>query len=487
METQDVEVRGLVPHEKNPRLDAAQVEDLATSIREHGIQVPLVAAPQIGTDHLVVLAGHRRLTAALQLGIDTVPVQVREDLTDARDQLAFMATENIHRDQLSPIEEAQLFQDMLDLGWSQADVAKHTALPRKRVAERTRLGKLSEEAGEKVHRGQISIEDALVIAEYSDDPESAEKLEQAVGTYNFDWELSRAKQRREHEAMLKAARQTIRKAGAREATDDGEFWALDELWEHGCFRPDGLEAPWDGAEDVDQEALDAFEEALRLEHASCPGHSARVTGVGVVWGCDQVSEQHPDTDGVSTEHSAMEKAGPEPEPDPWDEIRPVDFQAARIHREQHLAKTLPHLDVEAEAHAATVDLLLSKGWYDYGGESPAGVMLLQGITGAEGKTKVRKVLSTWPLAVLVHLTTHSWDLQAHHQYMAEGRQGTSYWGEKGKLRQLLEATGYEWSEPEQKAILLATGRAHDAPSETEADDTDASEAEAALAEGGDES
>ena len=484
METQDIEVRGLVPHEKNPRLDAAQVEDLATSIREHGIQVPLVAAPQIGTDQLVVLAGHRRLTAALQLGIDTVPVQVREDLTDARDQLAFMATENIHRDQLSPMEEARLFQDMLDLGWSQADVAKRAALPRKRVAERTRLGKLSEEAGEKVHRGQISIEDALVIAEFSDDPESAEKLEQAVGTYNFDWELSRAKQRRERAELVRAEQREIRKAGAREidpGDEDVDFVSLDELWETGSFRPEGL----DGAVDFDdQEVAEAFDAALVREHASCPGHCAQATGHGVQWGCDQVEEQHTPTDphyGVPDEPDAVE-----PEPDPWDEITPEDFQAARIHREQHLAKHLPHLDVENEARDIAVQKVLKVGWPDYIGEHQIGIAFLQGITGATGKASIKKALQSWPLAVLVYLDEHRWDIQRDHQYMADGKPGSSYWGEKGKLRQLLEATGYEWSEPEQKAILLATGRAHDAPAETEADDTDASGAEAALAEGGDE-
>lgn len=475
METIDIDVQDLVPHEKNPRVDAAQVEDLATSIREHGIQVPLVAAPQVGTEQLVVLAGHRRLTAALQLGITEVPVHIREDLQDAREQLAFMATENIHRDQLTAMEESRLFQDMLDLGWSQAAIALHTALPKKRVSERARLAKLTEQAGDKVHRGQISIEDALVIAEYSDDPEAAEQLETAVGTYNFDWEVSRAKQRRERAEHAKATRKEIRKAGGREADDDADFLSLSELFTDDRFQPDGLvdgEVDW-----TDREVVDAFDAALQKEHASCPGHCARVTPAGAVWGCDQADEQHPGTDTGHT--AAAEEPEPAPESDPWDEISEEEFAAARIHREQHLAKTLPHLDVDAEARAYMVGEVLKQGWPAWGVDG-AGVEFLQGITGVEGKAKIRKVLTTWPLAVLVHLFSNCWDLKADHRYMAEGRQGSSYWGERGDLRQLLEATGYQWSEPEQRAILLATGKAHDAPADDPATTDDA----AALAEGG---
>lgn len=479
METIDIDVQDLVPHEKNPRVDAAQVEDLATSIREHGIQVPLVAAPQVGTEQLVVLAGHRRLTAALQLGITEVPVHVREDLQDAREQLAFMATENIHRDQLTAMEESRLFQDMLDLGWSQTAIALHTALPKKRVSERARLAKLTEQAGDKVHRGQISIEDALVIAEYSDDPEAAEQLETAVGTYNFDWEVSRAKQRRERAKHAKATRKEIRKAGGREADDDADFLSLSELFTDDRFQPDGLvdgEVDW-----TDREVVDAFDAALQKEHADCPGHCARVTPAGAVWGCDQADEQHPGTDTGHT--TAAEEPEPEPEVDPWDEITAEEFAAARIHREQHLAKTLPHLDVEAEARAYMVEGVLDIGWPSYGGEIDYGVAFLQGVTGSEGKTKVRRALATWPLAVLVYLRHEHWHIVNAHKYMGEGRQGTSYWGEKGTLRQLLERTGYQWSEPEQKAILLATGKAHDAPADDPATTDDA----AAVAEGGEES
>lgn len=472
-----VQVTDLHPHEKNPRLDAASVSDLAESIREHGVEVPLVAAVH-PTDGYVVLAGHRRLTAALQVGLTEVPVQIRLDLNLPGDQLAFMATENIHRDQLTAVEESRLVQDMLDLGMTQAQVAKQTALGKARVSERVKLGKLAADAGEKVHRGQITVEDALVIAEYSDDEVAAQELEDAAGTYNFDWALSRAKQRRETAKLIVDAKKLAKKHGLRLVDDDADFVGLADLLTDVDWTTPALTAAADN-ELSGQE----WDDLVRAEHEKCPGHSARVILHGtqrgdLQLGCDQVETEHAGSVVTVTE--------PEPTPaDPWDDITAEDFETARIHREQHLAKTLPHLDVANEALDLAVQHVLSMGWHDYYNDEH-GIKLLQAITGVEGKAKVAKALHTWPISVLIWLGNYEHTIKNHHRYMAEGKQGTTYWGVKGDLRQLLERTGYAWSEPEQRAILLATGKAHDAPATEALDPAEElpAAAGAALAEGG---
>lgn len=461
-----VQLEQLHPHEKNPRIDAATVADLVESIREHGIEVPLVAAPTDDINKYVVLAGHRRLTASHELALAEVPVQIRPDLIADRDQLAFMATENIHRDQLTAVEESRLVQDMLDLGMTQAQVAKQTALGKKRVTERLKLGKLAEQTGDKVHRGQITVDDALVIAEYSDDPDIAQELEAHAGTYNFDFITSRAKARREKQQRTDAAIKEAKKRGIRMADEAADFVGLAELIEIGFTTPALEDA---AAREVDGKEWSAL---VASEHSSCPGHAALVIHYGsdagyLETGCDQVAEQHAD--------AASPTAAPEPEPaDPWDDITAEDFDAARIHREQHLAKHLPLLDALA-AIDLVAEQIIGQCWREYG-DSPDAIAFVEAITGVEGKSRVRRKLATWPLGILVLLNAQWWELSNHHRYMAEGRQGSSYWGEKSKLRHLLEDTGYEWTEPEQRAILLATGIPHDAT-----DDTDAG---AALAEGG---
>ena len=449
---QMVHVDVLHPHEQNPRLDAASVEELTASIREHGIEVPLVAAPETnGTEGYVVLAGHRRLTAAHALSLAEVPVQIRDDLTDPRAQLAFMATENILRDQLTPVEESRLVQDMLDLGMTQAEIATQTALGKKRVAERLKLGRLAEQTGEKVHRGQITLEDALVIAEYSDDPDTAAELEDAAGTYNFDFYTSRAKARREAREKVAAAEKTAKKKRLRIADPDGDFVSLAELTAEGLWTTPELNelAPTD----LDD---DAWEAALAAAHKDCPGHCVLIRREGyaageMVIGCDKVDELH-----AGTAAGAAATVEAQVEVDPWDELSAEDFEAARINRERHLAAAVPRLDVLDEAMDAATENVLGIGWGPYV-ESSEGIALLEGITGAAGKAKVRKVLRGLPLQVLVWLAAQPYDLRTSHRFMAEGRPGSSYWGPRSGMRRALAAAGYVPTDVERRACELATG------------------------------
>ncbi|MGY5764950.1 ParB/RepB/Spo0J family partition protein [Brachybacterium sp. DNPG3] len=465
---QMVKVADLNPHPSNPRIDAAQVEDLATSIRVHGIEVPLVATGSTDVDGWVVVAGHRRLAAAIQVGLDEVPAQIRHDLThDPAAQLAFIATENLHRDQLTSMEESRLVQDMLSLGLSKTEVAKQTALGRARVAERLALAKLREETGEKVHRGQISIDDALVIAEYAGDAEAVKKLEATVGSYQFDYAVSEAARRRADQARATASRKEAKKRGLRVVA--GEVVALHELADKGS-----LTAPGYDDEGLAEEQRDAL---LEEAHKDCPGHCAIILGGDqtvydrgrlpsgtLLIGCDQwtlhvpagATASHPDDDEDEELH------------DPWDDLATEDFATAKIHRERHLAHALPLLadhptfDVHTKAKDLAVKKVIRMGWTDYR-EDADGIDLLQAITGVEGKTKVARALAKWPLSVLIWLDSVSWDIKTTHRHMTTGKHGTSYWGAKSPFRRLLEDTGYDWTPVEQQAILLATGIRHDAP------------------------
>lgn len=447
-----VHVDVLHPHEQNPRLDAASVEELTASIREHGIEVPLVAAPETnGTEGYVVLAGHRRLTAAHALSLAEVPVQIRADLSDPRAQLAFMATENILRDQLTAIEESRLVQDMLDLGMTQAEVAKQTALGKRRVTERLKLGKLAEQTGEKVHRGQITLEDALVIAEYADDPDTVAELEEAAGTYNFDFYTSKAKARREAREKVGAAEKAAKNQGLRIADPDHDFVNLVELAGEGLWSTPELDEL--ASTDLDDAAWEA---ALAAAHKNCPGHCVLIRREGyaageTVIGCDQVDALH--AGAAAGAAAAVEEPV---EVDPWDELTAEDFEAARINRETHLAAALPRMDVLDAAMDAATDQALAIGWGPYV-ESPEGIAVLEGITGAQGKAKVRKVLRGLPLQALVYLAAQPYDFRTSHKFMAQGRQGSSYWGPRSAMRRMLTAAGYVPTDVERRACELATG------------------------------
>ena len=439
-----VQVEDLHPHEKNPRLTAADVADLVDSVRTHGIEVPLVAVPR-PAGGWTVIAGHRRLTAAAQVGLTAVPVQLREDLADERDQLAFIALENLHREQLTPIEESRLYQEMLDLGWKEAEIAKAAAVKRDRVRDSVKLGRLGDETGDRVHRGQISIEQALVIAEYADDPAAVQDLENAAGRPDFDWAASKAKARRDRAAAITDASREIRKQKLRQAMPDADFMPLPELVAETDWNTPALEAAAASASAADWYRL------LVAEHASCPGHCALAEAQGMVIGCDQVATQHPNAAVPAVEVP----------PDPWDAITQEDLDAARVHREQHLARHLPGLDVFDEVKKTMARRVAERGWTSYGANQDI-VALLEAVTGAEGKTKTVRVLQGWPLEVLVWLESRIHGLATEHHSMTLGRKGASYWGRNSKLRQLLDQTGYRWTMPEQAAILLATGESYDA-------------------------
>lgn len=452
----EVPLDQLHPHEKNPRIDAAQVEDLCWSVHEHGIEVPLVVVPRPGGDGYTVIAGHRRMTAAITAELTTVPVQIREDLVEEHAQLTFMATENLMRDQLTVVEEARLVQDLLDLGLSQAEIAKQTALGKKRVSERVKLSKLQGETGEKVHRGQIPIEQALVIAEYADDPESVEALEDAAGTYYFDQATARAMARRETRVKVKAAEKEAKKAGARLADPDGDFVEIVELSAEARFATAALDAKaMDDMPNAEWTAL------LISEHASCPGHCALATRDGLQWGCDQAEEQHPYADDTA---DAEEE---EPAESPLDRFADEDLAAMAIYRGRKIHEALAAKDLEAMVREQLTSELVENvlrlpEWRE---DVREGTRLLLGLDADPTEAQVRKAASVLPVPALLLLTNA--DIAREQSTLAKNKWAWQWRAQKPTvLSTLMRSLEVEPSDLE-KELRTAHGFPWDAPTEDE--------------------
>lgn len=145
-----------------PRKDftEAALRELADSIREQGIVQPLIVRT-VG-DHLELIAGERRWRAAQLAGLARVPVIVREADDAAVLELALI--ENLQRENLNPIEEAQGYQQLLDqFQLRQEDVALKVGKSRVAVANALRLLKLAPELQTHVRNGQLSVGHAKVI------------------------------------------------------------------------------------------------------------------------------------------------------------------------------------------------------------------------------------------------------------------------------------------------------------------------------------
>ena len=150
------------PNPLQPRqeFDPAALQELAESIREQGILQPLVVRRR--ADGYELIAGERRWRAAQMLQLADVPVIIRD--VDDRAALELALVENLQRENLNPIEEAQGYaQLMQQFGFTQEEAARRVGKSRATVANALRLLKLPPQVQLYVRTGQLSVGHAKVL------------------------------------------------------------------------------------------------------------------------------------------------------------------------------------------------------------------------------------------------------------------------------------------------------------------------------------
>lgn len=126
------------PHQPRQRFDPETLQELASSIREHGIIQPLVVRRGPTPNTYILIAGERRYRAATSLGLERVPVVIREVATDEALELALI--ENLQREDLGPLEEAHAYERLLERpGVTQEHVARRLGRSRSAIANTLRL------------------------------------------------------------------------------------------------------------------------------------------------------------------------------------------------------------------------------------------------------------------------------------------------------------------------------------------------------------
>lgn len=133
------------PHPDNPRKDLGDLEELKESIKKNGIMQNLTVVPvdEENPVKYICLIGHRRLAAAKAAGLYQVPARVVFGLSH-KDQVGIMLEENMQRNDLTIVEQAQGFQMMLDLGETEETIAEKTGFSRTTVHHRLQLAKLDQ-------------------------------------------------------------------------------------------------------------------------------------------------------------------------------------------------------------------------------------------------------------------------------------------------------------------------------------------------------
>jgi len=156
----EVAVDLIVPNPMQPRqaLDAEALQELADSIREHGLIQPLVVTSiQDSTSgaQYQIIVGERRWEAAKIAGLNRVPVIVKE--ATPQEMLELALVENIQRADLNPLEEAAAYRQLMDdFGLTQEQVAEKVGKSRVTVANSVRLLRLPDEIKQALAEDQIS-------------------------------------------------------------------------------------------------------------------------------------------------------------------------------------------------------------------------------------------------------------------------------------------------------------------------------------------
>lgn len=174
------------PHQSNVRRDLGDLAELAASIKGMGVLQPLTVAPD-GDDY-VVIAGHRRLAAAQEAGLEAVPCIVRDDLDSQAKVIEAMLVENLQRSDLTAMEEGDAYAQLELLGVKDAAICKATGRAPKTVKERRLLASLPTQRREQFENGRLSLEGAVKCArlreKWADDAEILTLID-AASTWKF--------------------------------------------------------------------------------------------------------------------------------------------------------------------------------------------------------------------------------------------------------------------------------------------------------------
>jgi ParB family chromosome partitioning protein len=171
----------IVPQRGQPRqhFDSEKLDELASSLREHGLLEPLVVRRRPGQDDFELIAGERRWRAAQRADLKQVLVVVRD--VSAKDAFELALIENIQREDLDPIEFAEAMDRLMkEHGYTQDTLAQRVGKDRSTIANALRLLRLPPNVRERVVMGELSEGHARALLGAPDDKQLSDLAEKVV-------------------------------------------------------------------------------------------------------------------------------------------------------------------------------------------------------------------------------------------------------------------------------------------------------------------
>jgi len=181
----EIPISQIQPNPFQPRktFNEASIDELARSVREHGIVQPLVVTR--AGDKYKLIAGERRFRAAQKAGLTTVPVLIKEMMAEG-DALQIALIENIQREDLNPIEEAMAYHQLHDdFQLTQEEISRRVGKERSTVANFLRLLKLPDPVKKLLASGQLSMGHARALLAI-ESPKKQEQLAERVVRKNLN-------------------------------------------------------------------------------------------------------------------------------------------------------------------------------------------------------------------------------------------------------------------------------------------------------------
>lgn len=176
--TRKVPIDLIKANPKNPRrlFREEELDELAGSIRQHGVIQPVVVRPASGSgNYYELIAGERRWRAAQKAGIHEIPVVIHE--VNDKEALEIAIIENVQRQDLNPLEEAYGYDQLIaDFAYTQNDLAQVIGKSRSHVANTLRLLKLPEPVRQYLTDGQLTAGHARALVSAPDPEGLARKI-----------------------------------------------------------------------------------------------------------------------------------------------------------------------------------------------------------------------------------------------------------------------------------------------------------------------
>jgi len=181
------------PEQPRKEFSEEELQDLAQSIREHGILQPLLVTKN--GDRFVLIAGERRLRASKRAGLKEVPCLVHAEVTN-KEQLELAIIENVQREDLNPIEQALAYKKLHDeFGMSHEEIAKAVGKERPSISNAIRVLNLPEEMQKAMRENKLQYGHARALLGVADQNEQKEMfykmLEGKMGTKDLEHKMKK--------------------------------------------------------------------------------------------------------------------------------------------------------------------------------------------------------------------------------------------------------------------------------------------------------